>query len=66
MQHTTIIKMLGFIVFSPYAGGEGYLADITRRRNNAPIGVMEKITIEAFNKMKLEGGKVGYIRFGTT
>ena len=52
-------EMLGFIVFSPFAGGQGYLADITRRRNNAPIGVMEKITIEAFNKMKLEGVKWG-------
>ncbi|MBU3179450.1 DUF2156 domain-containing protein [Clostridium estertheticum] len=52
-------EMLGFIVFSPFAGGKGYLADITRRRNNAPIGVMEKITIEAFNKMKLEGVKWG-------
>jgi len=52
-------KMLGFIVFSPFAGGKGYLEDITRRRNKAPIGVMEKITIEAFNKMKLEGVKWG-------
>ena len=52
-------KMLGFIVFSPFVGGNGYLADITRRRTNAPIGVMEKITIEAFDKMKLEGVKWG-------
>jgi len=57
--HSNKKKMLGFIVFSPFAGGKGYLADITRRRNNAPIGVMEKITIEAFNKMKLEGVKWG-------
>ncbi|WP_298841788.1 bifunctional lysylphosphatidylglycerol flippase/synthetase MprF [Clostridium sp.] len=52
-------SMLGFIVFSPFAGGKGYLADITRRRNDAPIGVMEKITVEAFSKMKLEGVKWG-------
>jgi phosphatidylglycerol lysyltransferase len=52
-------NMLGFIVFSPFAGGQGYLADVTRRKNNAPIGVMEKITIEAFRKMKLEGVKWG-------
>ncbi|MBZ9688313.1 DUF2156 domain-containing protein [Clostridium estertheticum] len=52
-------EMLGFIVFSPFIGGNGYLADVTRRRNNAPIGVMEKITIEAFDKMKLEGVKWG-------
>ena len=52
-------NMLGFIVFSPFLGGEGYLADVTRRKNNAPIGVMEKITFEAFNKMKSEGAKWG-------
>lgn len=52
-------NMLGFIVFTPFSGGKGYMADVTRRRNNAPIGVMEKITIEAFNKMKSEGIKWG-------
>lgn len=52
-------SMLGFIVFSPFAGGLGYYADVTRRRNNAPIGVMEKITIDAFRKMKSEGVKWG-------
>ncbi|MFL0266987.1 phosphatidylglycerol lysyltransferase domain-containing protein [Candidatus Clostridium radicumherbarum] len=52
-------KMLGFIVFSPFLGGKGYYADVTRRKSDAPIGVMEKITIEAFEKMKLEGAKWG-------
>ena len=52
-------KMMGFIVFSPFSGGRGYLADVTRRRNKAPIGVMEKITVEAFKKMKSEGVKYG-------
>lgn len=52
-------NMLGFIVFTPFSGGKGYMADVTRRRNNAPIGVMEKITIEAFSKMKSEGIKWG-------
>ncbi len=52
-------KMLGFIVFVPFEGGNGYYADVTRRRNDAPIGVMEKITIEAFAQMKSEGVKWG-------
>ena len=52
-------SMLGFIVFTPFACSQGYYADVTRRKNNAPIGVMEKITIEAFRKMKLEGIKWG-------
>ena len=52
-------SMLGFIVFSPFACGQGYYADVTRRKINASLGVMEKITIEAFRKMKLEGIKWG-------
>ncbi|MDP4143634.1 MAG: DUF2156 domain-containing protein [Bacillota bacterium] len=51
--------MLGFIVFSPFAGGKGYMADVTRRKSNAPIGVMEKITVEAFKSMKSEGVRWG-------
>jgi phosphatidylglycerol lysyltransferase len=52
-------KILGFIVFSPFQGGKGYFADVTRRRNSAPIGVMETIMIDAFKKMKAEGVKWG-------
>lgn len=52
-------EMLGFIVFSPFLGGKGYFADVTRRKAKAPIGVMEKITIEAFRIMKTEGVKWG-------
>jgi phosphatidylglycerol lysyltransferase len=48
-------NMLGFIVFSPFLRGKGFVADVTRRRKNAPIGVMEKSVIEAFNSMKAEG-----------
>ncbi len=48
-------KMLGFIVFVPFLEGKGYYADVTRRKKDAPIGVMEKITIEAFQTMKKEG-----------
>jgi phosphatidylglycerol lysyltransferase len=48
-------NMLGFVVFLPYMQGKAYLADITRRRNNAPQGVLEKIIFEGFMKMKEEG-----------
>jgi len=59
MAYDSKHEMVGFIVFSPFSGGKGYLADVTRRKNTAPIGVMEKITIEAFKKMKSEGVKWG-------
>jgi Uncharacterized conserved protein len=48
-------NMLGFAVFLPYLQGKGYLADVTRRRNNAPQGVLEKIIYDAFQQLKTEG-----------
>lgn len=45
--------MLGFVVFLPYLNG--YLADVTRRKNDAPQGVLEKIIYEAFMQFKEEG-----------
>lgn len=45
--------ILGFVVFLPYING--YLADVTRRRNDAPQGVLEKIIYEAFMQFKEEG-----------
>lgn len=48
-------KILGFVVFLPYLSGKGYLADVTRRRNDAPQGVLEKIIYDAFMQMKSEG-----------
>lgn len=47
-------NVLGFIVFVPFAGGKGYMTDVTRRRKDAPVGVMEKIIITAFEKMREE------------
>ena len=47
--------MLGFVVFLPYLMGKAYLADVTRRTNNAPQGVLEKNIYEAFMTMKNEG-----------
>lgn len=52
-------NVLGFVVFVPFASGAGYMADVTRRRACAPIGVMESIIVEAFRKMKDEGVKWG-------
>lgn len=52
-------KMLGFVVFLPYLSDKGYLADVTRRRNDAPQGVLEKITYDAFMLMKEEGVEWG-------
>lgn len=45
--------ILGFVVFLPYLNG--YLADVTRRKNDAPQGVLEKIIYEAFMQFKKEG-----------
>lgn len=47
--------MLGFVVFLPYLRGLGYIADVTRRRSDAPQGVLEKIIYSAFMVMKNEG-----------
>lgn len=52
-------KLQGFIVFTPFLNGRGYHADVTRRREDAPVGVMEKITISAFDTMKKEGVEWG-------
>ncbi len=47
--------MQAFVVFLPYEGGRGYLADVTRRKSNATQGSLEKIIYMAFMKMKEEG-----------
>lgn len=48
-------KIWGFVVFLPYMGGAAYLADVTRRRQDAPQGVLEKIITDAFIQMREEG-----------
>jgi phosphatidylglycerol lysyltransferase len=45
----------GFIVFVPFGGMNGYMADVTRHRVNATRGVMEKIFYEAMMTFKEEG-----------
>ena len=55
-------KMVAFIVFVPFLGKNGYMADVTRHGKDAPSGVMEKIIYEAFQVFKEEG--VGYGSLG--
>lgn len=45
----------GFIVFVPFAGMNGYMADVTRHRKHATRGVMEKIFYEAMMSFRDEG-----------
>lgn len=49
----------GFMVFVPFAGMDGYMADVTRHRKNATRGVMEKIFYEAMMKFRDEGVEWG-------
>ncbi len=52
-------EMLGFVVFLPYMSSKAYLAEVTRRKTNAPQGVLEKIIYDAFMVMKDEGVTYG-------
>ncbi|RQD71689.1 MAG: DUF2156 domain-containing protein [Halanaerobium sp. MSAO_Bac5] len=52
-------KLLAFVVFTPYADKNGYLAEVTRRLPDAPQGVIEKIIYEAFMIFKSEGAEWG-------
>ena len=52
-------KILGFVVFVPYEGKNAYLADVTRRRNDAPQGVLEKLIYDGFMTFKAEGAEWG-------
>ena len=55
-------KMVAFIVFVPFLGKNGYMADVTRHGKDAPSGVMETIIYEAFQVFKEEG--IGYGSLG--
>ena len=47
--------MVAYIVFVPFLGKNGYMADMTRHGKKAPGGVMELIMYEAFQVFKEEG-----------
>lgn len=48
-------SITAFIVFVPFSGKQGYMADVTRHGNAAPGGVMETIIYDAFMQFKQEG-----------
>lgn len=50
-------EICAFIVFLPFVNG--YYADVTRRRKNTPAGVMESITLKAFEAFRKEGVRWG-------
>jgi lysylphosphatidylglycerol synthetase-like protein (DUF2156 family) len=58
-------EMLGFISYVPsYGEFEGVMHDLTRRRSDAPPGVMELINVVAIERFRAEG--VRYLNFGLT
>ena len=52
-------KMAAFIVFVPFLGKKGYMADVTRHGKEAPGGVMETIIYQAFQIFCQEGVEYG-------
>lgn len=52
-------EIIAFNVFIPFAGMNGYMADITRRTSDAAGGVTEKINYDAFMAFKEEGVEWG-------
>lgn len=48
-------RMVAFHVFIPFAGMNGYMADVTRRLPDAPGGATEKIMYDALMIFKEEG-----------
>lgn len=48
-------SILGFIVCLPYKQNTGYFIDMTRRRQVAPLGIMEKLVIGTCEMLKKEG-----------
>ncbi len=60
-------EMLGYISFSPVHGSRpGWLHDLTRRRPDAPPGVMELIVTETIERLRREPDGPGWLHFGFT
>lgn len=49
--------VLGVIVCFPYKSQKGYFVDITRRSKDAPLGIMEKLTIDVCKILKEDNVK---------
>ena len=52
-------KIVAFVVYIPFMGTDGYMADVTRHGKDAPGGVMEYINYQAFAKFRDEGIRYG-------
>lgn len=52
-------KIVAFNVYLPFAAGDGYMADVTRRIPRAPGGVTEKLIYDAFMQFHEEGIRWG-------
>lgn len=50
-------QVLGVIVCFPYKSQKGYFIDITRRSKDAPLGIMEKLTIDVCKILKEDNVK---------
>lgn len=48
-------EMQAFIILVPYANGQSYMVDVTRRRDDAANGAMEIIFAHAFEQLASEG-----------
>ena len=58
-------KIVAFNVYLPFAGMNGYLADVTRRLHDAPGGATEKINFDAFMRFNEEGVRWGSLGLAT-
>ncbi len=52
-------EIVAFLVFIPFLGKRGYMADMTRHGSNAPSGVIELLIYEAFQVFRSEGVEYG-------
>ncbi len=60
-------RVVGYVSFSPVFGSRpGWLHDLTRRRPDAPPGVMELILAETIDRLRRETGGSGWLHFGFT
>jgi lysylphosphatidylglycerol synthetase-like protein (DUF2156 family) len=65
VAHDETGRVLGYVSFSPVYGAQsGWLHDLSRRRPDAPPGVLELIIVTAVDQFRAEG--VTHLHFGFT
>jgi lysylphosphatidylglycerol synthetase-like protein (DUF2156 family) len=65
VAHDASGVLLGYVSFSPVFGAEsGWLHDLSRRRPDAPPGVLELIVVTAVERFQAEGAE--HLHFGFT